>query len=308
MELADLISDNTKWALGICVALILTLAAHRLALWRDRAKTAHKTDSASPESEGRNPRPRYRINDGSIPLTPLSYSLRFDTQRPGGVLTLADGTKARMNLEVVCRIVNPHLAVFGTADAHFMDTLTPVIYSRVHQLVEAHSLPNTRATRKQTESLLRAELEPEFKKYGVTIEGLFIGALEPLPAVEESLESPVEPTSLDPPLGKGPTKHIVEYIINFPLDPVVTPEEVSILRRFSKFPRGQRTQGYRLDWIFEELLSDISASTAHLILENLLAKGYLERWTTRLGNMYYRISDNGRHYLVDNRLVQLNDA
>lgn len=156
---------------------------------RDVARpTAHKANGASPESERKKPRPRYRISDGSIPLTPLSYSLRFDAQKPGGALTLADGTTARMDLEVVCRIVNPYLAVFGTTDAHFMDTLAPVIYSRVHQLVEAHSLPSARAARKQTEALLRTELEPEFKKFGVTIEGLFIGALESAPTVAEGVQ------------------------------------------------------------------------------------------------------------------------
>lgn len=188
MQLADLLSDNTKWALGICVALALTLVAHRLAMWRDRIKTAHKADGASPERERKKPRPRYRINDGSIPLTPLSYSLRFDAQRPGGALTLADGTRARMDLEIVCRIVNPYLAVLGTTGAHFMDTLAPAIYSRAHQLVEAHSLPSARAARKQTEALLRTELEPDFKKFGVTIEGIFIGALEPVATVAEGVK------------------------------------------------------------------------------------------------------------------------
>ena len=89
-----------------------------------------------------------------------------------------DGAKARMDLQLVCRIVNPHLAVFGTSDRHFMDTLASIIYSRVHHIVESQSLPDARAVRKQTEAILRTELEPQFQKLGLTIESFFIGALE----------------------------------------------------------------------------------------------------------------------------------
>lgn len=93
-------------------------------------------------------------------------------------MTLADGARARMDLQLICRIVNPYLAVFGTSEGHFMDTLAPIIYSRVHQIVESQSLPDARATRKQTEALLRTEIEPEFRKLGLTIESFFIGTLE----------------------------------------------------------------------------------------------------------------------------------
>jgi hypothetical protein len=115
---------------------------------------------------------------GAIPLTPLSYSLHFNIGTPGGPLTLADGARASMELQLICRIVNPYLAVFGTSDNHFMDTLAPIVCSRVHQIVERQSLPDARANRKTTEAHLRTELEPEFRKFGVTIESFFLGALD----------------------------------------------------------------------------------------------------------------------------------
>lgn len=101
------------------------------------------------------------------------------------------------------------------------------------------------------------------------------------------------------------TGHIVDYVLNVNLNLQITDNEKNILIRFSKFHRGQHTQGYRLDWIDNELLKDIPSSTSHLILENLLDKGYLERWTTKLGNTYYCISDNGRRFLVENRLITI---
>jgi len=121
---------------------------------------------------------REAVKTSSIPITPLSYSLCFDVGRPGGLLRLADGTGARMDLQLMCRIVNPYQAVFGTSGSHFMDTLAPIVYSRAHQIVESRSLAEARASRKEIEALLRAEIEPEFQNFGLTIESFYIGTLE----------------------------------------------------------------------------------------------------------------------------------
>lgn len=104
------------------------------------------------------------------------------------------------------------------------------------------------------------------------------------------------------------SNHIVDYVINLPLDPNITEQELAIISKFVAFPRGQNTQGYRLDWIYSDLLKDIPSGSAHLILENLVAKGHLERWSTRQGNTYYRISDAGRAFLVDNKLICLTNG
>lgn len=107
---------------------------------------------------------------------------------------------------------------------------------------------------------------------------------------------------------KEPSKDTVEYIANIPLDPNITSDELAVLKRSCNFPRSQFTQGYRLDWIFEELVCDVTASTLHLFLESLFNKGYLAKQRTDRGNIYYRLSDDGVRYLVDNKLVQLGDT
>jgi hypothetical protein len=181
MDVADFLSDNAKWALGLVIALLGVLAAHRLALWRDRIR-GKASPERDPDPRGNPPEKPQRPNRTAkvaIPLTPLSYSLCFDVGRPGGPLLLADGTTARMDLQVVCRITNPYKSVFGTTEAHFMDALVPIIYSRVHQLLEHHSFASARVSRKDNERLLQTELSPEFAKAGVTIEGIYIGPLEP---------------------------------------------------------------------------------------------------------------------------------
>ena len=101
------------------------------------------------------------------------------------------------------------------------------------------------------------------------------------------------------------SSHIVDYVINFDFDSQVTDEELNILSRFAEFPRGAHTQGYRLDWIYNDLLKDIPQSTTHIILENLLDKGFLEKWITKRGSTYYRLSDNGRRFLVEKRLIRI---
>ena len=102
--------------------------------------------------------------------------------------------------------------------------------------------------------------------------------------------------------------HIIKYISNIPLDPNITSDELNILKNFCEFPRGHHTQGYRLDWIYNELLSKIPASTLHPYLENLFLKGYLARYISGRGSIYYRISSNGISYLVDNELIKIEKA
>ena len=119
---------------------------------------------------------------------------------------------------------------------------------------------------------------------------------------------PISSTPPPLPLAEQPEKkekqsHIVEYVLNTPLNPNLTPQEVAILRRFVHFPRSQYTQGYRLDWIYDELLADIPKGTTYAILESLLAKGYLEKWVTRKGNRYYTLSEAGIPFLVNNGLI-----
>ncbi len=113
--------------------------------------------------------------------------------------------------------------------------------------------------------------------------------------------------SMEKPIDKEPKAeakpYIVEYVVN-PIVPSLTVEEVAFLRRFIHFPRSPGTQGYRLDWIYNELLADMPNGVVHLIMESLLAKGFLERWTTRRGNKYYKLAEDAIPFMVNNGFLQ----
>ena len=105
-----------------------------------------------------------------------------------------------------------------------------------------------------------------------------------------------------------PTTNTNQYIAYVPLNTNITANELMVLNRFCKFPRSQYTQGYRLDWIYNELITDIPESTLHLYLESLFSKGYLAKQRTKQGNIYFRISNDGISYLVDNQLINADSA
>ena len=86
------------------------------------------------------------------------------------------------------------------------------------------------------------------------------------------------------------------------LNPNITSDEKNILKRFTKFPRGQSTQGYRLDWIYNELITDIPTSTTHLLLENLWDKGFVGVFYGSQGSQYFYLTENGRHFIANNIL------
>lgn len=116
--------------------------------------------------------------------------------------------------------------------------------------------------------------------------------------------SPQPPTAEPPQQSETNAKpDIVEYIVN-PIVPRLTEEEIDILRRFVHFPRSQYTQGYRLDWIYNELLADKPEGIVFMIMESLLAKGFLERWITRQGNRYYKLGEDAIPVLVDNGFLK----
>lgn len=122
------------------------------------------------------------------------------------------------------------------------------------------------------------------------------------PQITQASRSQLSPEESSRPEERNKS-HIVDYVINLPLDMQLTDKELAILRRFADFPRSQYTQAYRLAWIYDELLADIPSGVSHMILENLLEKGHLEKYVTKLGSVYYRVSDGGRKFLVDNELI-----
>lgn len=116
--------------------------------------------------------------------------------------------------------------------------------------------------------------------------------------------SPQPPTTEPPQQSETEAKpHIVEYVVNT-IVPRLTEDEIDILRRFVHFPRSQYTQGYRLDWIYDELLADKPKGIVHMIIESLLAKGFLERWTTLQGSSYYKLGEDAIPVLVDNGFLK----
>ena len=244
----------------------------------------------------------------SAPLTPISYTITFDLGRPGGLLTLTDGTRVRLELRLVCRIVNPMKAMLGTSEKHFMDALTPFVYARVHQIVESQSLTEARASRKRTEALLRTELEAEFKKLGLTIDAVLISTLESIDSRTGSANEPTRDTGLasvsSPEDPKSPKPNV--YVANAPLDPQVTSDEIEVLKRFCSFPSDVSTQGYRNDYLFDRLLPDLPATTLRLLLESLFIKGYIAIQTT-VRHRYYRLSEAGVRFAVNSGLATLTE-
>jgi hypothetical protein len=113
-------------------------------------------------------------------------------------------------------------------------------------------------------------------------------------------ETPVETISDLPQQSESQIKsNIIEYVIN-PINPNLTELEIEILKKIIHFPRSQYTQGYRLDWIYNELLADRPNGIVYMVLESLLKKGFLEKWTTRRGNRYYTISQDVIPLLIEN--------
>ena len=132
----------------------------------------------------------------------------------------------------------------------------------------------------------------------------------------QSTSSPISPQASPLPAAAAlpappapENKHVTIYSVNEPLDPNLTTDELAILRRFCSLPRGLHTQGYRDDYLFKELLSDIPMATLHLLLESLFLKGYIAIHKTENNwYKYYRLSEDGVRYSVNNSLVKLNDA
>jgi hypothetical protein len=111
-----------------------------------------------------------------------------------------------------------------------------------------------------------------FSGIGVFIISAFVAELRIRPNRQEEYhqEAPKvqgDSTAAEIPKTKDSPQNVVEYVANIPLDQNITSDELSILKRFCAFPRSQFTQGYRLDWIYNELISEFPASTVHLYLE-----------------------------------------
>lgn len=131
--------------------------------------------------------------------------------------------------------------------------------------------------------------------------------LSPRPDSQTITEKvPEETSKADSKNSVAPATSTNEYIAYVPLNTNITADELMVLNRFCKFPRSQYTQGYRLDWIYKELITDIPESTLHLYLESLFSKGYLAKQRTKQGNTYFKISNEGISYLVDNELININ--
>lgn len=103
-------------------------------------------------------------------------------------------------------------------------------------------------------------------------------------------------------------KNVVTFYCESPLDPSLTQDEIKFLKIFSTLPRRAITMGYRVDYLYNLLLSEgVPQSTANIFVRNLYAKGYLSVYTTERGTKYYRLSDDGIRYIVAQRYVSLDN-
>jgi len=116
----------------------------------------------------------------SIPLTTQTLSLCFEKGGHTGPLTMRDGCQARAAVQMDWRVINPYLFAFST-EGHPLDGLVPKFLSRLRGYLEDLEVSNARAQRRDIERAVRKELLSEFKKCGIELESVTIGAIEQLP-------------------------------------------------------------------------------------------------------------------------------
>jgi len=109
-----------------------------------------------------------------------TYELPFDDGYKTKPLILADGTVCRMDTQLVMEVSNATKAFDTWKEDHPLNLLSPVISSRVHQLLEASTFAEVRARRKEFEEELLTELQSDFGKRGFKLESFIIGAVEPI--------------------------------------------------------------------------------------------------------------------------------
>jgi len=116
---------------------------------------------------------------GSIPVSTQTLNLSFDTGGSSPPLTMMDGKKARAEIHLAWKVVNPYLFCFSS-NGHPFDVLVPLLLARTRELMESLKLDDARSRRRESETRITEILIDDFGKRGIKIESVLLGAVEEL--------------------------------------------------------------------------------------------------------------------------------
>lgn len=118
----------------------------------------------------------------SVPLTSQSFVLGFDDLGGARALALRDGVRVRADVIVRWRVINPPEFLFESneGDPGGFSVLLPRLMLRFRVYAESLTLDEARSRRTEANDRVRNEFAPDFRKHGMILEGIEIGAMDPL--------------------------------------------------------------------------------------------------------------------------------
>lgn len=172
------LSENKQWVFsGIGVLVLSGLGSVIRLAFRGRSRSGARAEAERPQASVS--KAANSTMTDSIPLTTQTLNLMFDARGNAPPLTMKDGKKARAEVHLAWKVVNPYLFCFSAKD-HPFDVLVPLLLARTRENLEGLKLDDPRAQRREAETHIKEMLVNDFKKRGIEIESILFGAVEEL--------------------------------------------------------------------------------------------------------------------------------